>query len=160
MATLLTRRTGAVRARTSVQLIPTRSTTSSANEPGGAVGRSPFSTEASVRAIMHVRPIKPEKIMHRGNASVERHFNQIGEIECRLGVNPFGVARDNYHSHRGDGFPRCRSARLRPASTRRACGLKENLRLRNGWPPLLGEMTIVEPLTRTTLTLCNEQFGG
>jgi cold shock protein len=66
-----------------------------------------------------------------------RHFNQIGEIECRLGVNPFGVAGDNHHSHRGDGFPRCRSARLRPASTRRACGLKENLPLRNGWPPLL-----------------------
>jgi hypothetical protein len=30
--------------------------------------------------------------MHRGDASVERHFNQIGKIECRLGVNPFGVA--------------------------------------------------------------------
>ena len=42
--------------------------------------------------------------MHRGNASAERHFNQIGEIECRSGVNPFGVAGDNYRSRRGDDF--------------------------------------------------------
>src|SRR6516162_11092138 len=28
-----------------------------------------------------------------------------------LGVNQFGVQEDNYHSHTGDGFPRCRSAR-------------------------------------------------
>src|SRR6516164_7132632 len=55
----------------------------------------------------------------------------LGENPIPLGVNPFGVPEDNHHSHTGDGFPRCRSARHRPASTRRERAWRGTLPLRN-----------------------------